>query len=87
MNSILRRALLLCLVVSPFMLAANSSENHDDLSSAEDVLAQYDLTNEQQSAENQIEQVKHKLDDEEREMLDNALSEQDVDLSEELLSE
>lgn len=79
MNTVLRPILLIILLVFPLMVTANSAENNDNSPSAEDVLAQYDSVNEQQSAEQQIEKVKHKLDNEEREMLNIDLSEHQVD--------
>ncbi|NRD75614.1 hypothetical protein HQQ94_20800 [Shewanella sp. VB17] len=78
MNIILRPILLLIILVCPLIVSANNDGSHDLSSSAEDILAEYDSVNEQQSAEQQIEKVKHKLDDEAREMLNSNLSEHDA---------
>ena len=65
MKSALKLTLLLSLFISPFVVSANNSENDEQLSTAEELLSQYESINNQQSAELLLEKVEHELDEEE----------------------
>ncbi|MBW8182780.1 hypothetical protein [Shewanella nanhaiensis] len=84
MKRTLKPILILSLLISPFMVSASESELTEGLTSAEEILSQYEKINQQDSADQQIERVKHQLDDEELEMLQNDCEEYHLDLNERL---
>lgn len=55
MKRILKSTLVLSLLVSPFLVNASEIDQAKDLSSAEEILSQYEKINQQDSAEQQIE--------------------------------
>ncbi|WP_064791282.1 hypothetical protein [Shewanella woodyi] len=55
MKRILKSTLVLSLLVSPFIVNASEIDQAKDLSSAEEILSQYEKINQQDSAEQQIE--------------------------------
>ncbi|ACA88601.1 hypothetical protein [Shewanella woodyi] len=55
MKRILKSTLVLSLLVSPFIVNASEIDQAKDLSSAEEILSQYEKIYQQDSAEQQIE--------------------------------